>query len=633
MIHYSNEEIASQHTLNEADFLAYAKGYRECINFELEQDCDNTTNILDGHTRRNLSIEDIIDSYVCMLKQSQVELKNDIHRAFEEFKFDIITDHLSPPIETIYYRTVSGPNITSSEHNGRQAYEAYDREEETVSIRLSETPYLILLHSITPQLMSFSILSFLRRKLTLLDRRTILSLITLAVSILNMANNSSEGLKLYSKMLIHRTQKVTYSLLQLERFLSTSVSAKSQAKRYNLAASGNKNSSKRANLALIASAIHLLISVFVKRIGKMITYISNIGSLWKYIAVYGLDGDFDEIRMVRNIIENPESCSCTWLNEPGRLIRALQYVRKISLCIILSLMEIEESEENDHVKATIFMKNFWSKFGFESINWNVGSPTLATRLLGMCTCIEEFTTFVDLIKVEVIAGEVQIFDSREPSGSNEESNEDSRSDNIYGLGVVRERNEDEKIRELSSVVGKVGYKLDLIELGMDSKEGIFTLKNDIDELLRCYNEVTSGKASKRNENTTTKDKELKKLRMSEILLDDFDVAAEKSRRNRRSSGIDLRLFSVVKTSEEVKADRCEIVQSEERSSDTEFRKTLERLCLDRGAKVVSKTRHAEPEAQVAANAGMKSNTKSRTEEAAFLDFKNELRERLEEERL
>ncbi|GAV30476.1 hypothetical protein PMKS-003990 [Pichia membranifaciens] len=394
VIHYSNEEIASQHTLNEADFSAYAKGYRECKNFELEQDCDNTTKILDGHTRRNLSIEDIIDGYVCMLKQSQVDLKNEIHRAFEEFKFDIITDHLSPPIETIYHRTVSGPNRTISEHNGRQTYETYDRAEETVSIRLSETP-----------------------------------------------------------------------------------------------------------------------------------------------------------------------------------------------------------------------------------------------LLGMSTCIEEFTTFVDLIKEEVIAGEVQIFDSKESSESNEDSNEDSLSDNIYGLGVVRERNEDERIRELSAVVGKVGYKLDLIELGMDSKEGIFTLKNDIDELLRCYNEVTSGKASKRNENTTTKDKELKKLRMSEILLDDFDVAAEKSRRSRRSSGIDLRLFSVVKTSEDVKADRCELVQSEERSSDTEFRKTLERLCLDRGAKVVSKTRHAEPEAQVAANAGMKSNIKNRTEETAFLEFKNELRKRLEEERL
>lgn len=636
VIHYSNEETTSQHTLNDADFSAYAKGYIDSMNFELEQDYDNTTKILDGHTRRNLSIEDITDSYIFILKQSQVDLKNEIQRAFEEFKFDIITDHLSPPNESIYYRTASGPNRTTSEHIGRHVYESLDGGEETVSIRLSDTPYLILLHSIRPQLMSFSILSFLRKKLHLLEKRTILSLLTLAVSIINMANNSNEGLKLYSKMLIYRTQKLTYSLLQLERFLSTSVSAKNQAKRYNLTIGGNNNSSKRAKLTLISSAIHLLISVFVKRIGKMITYISNVGSLWKYIAVYGLDGDFDEIRIVRNIIQNPESCSCTWSNEPERLVRVLQYVRKMSLCIILSLMEVEENEEKDNVKATIFMKNFWSNFGFESVNWNVGSPTLATRLLGMCTCVEEFTTFVDLMKGEIVAEEVQLVDSNEPGELSEEFNENSRSDNIYGLGVLRERNEDERIRELSSMVGKVGYKLDLIELGMDSKEGIFTLKSDIDELVRCYNEVTSGKAFRRNENTTTKDKDLKRLRMSEILLDDFDGAAEKSRRNRRSSGIDLKLFSVVKTTDEVKPDRCEIVQADERSSDTEFRKTLERLCLDRGAKAISRTGNkdvGEVEAEADTDLAMTRTGKTHTEEAAFLEFKNELRKRLEEERL
>lgn len=644
VIHYISEEPVPQDTLKGSPYAARAKSHEGIMDFEFENDCENTTNILEGNTRANLSIDDVADGYVYTLKQSQLELKNELHSAFEEFKFDIITDHLSLPFESTYSRSLSGSYIDPTNANSVRHFDNInDRIEETVSIRISDTPYLVLLHSIRPQLMSFSIISFVRRRLSILKKRTTLSLMTLAISILNMANNSTEGLKVYSKMLIYRTQRLAFTLLQLEQFLSISATTKNLAKKSNSIINNNSdNSSKRTRMNLMSSSIHLLISVFVKRIGKMITYVSDIGSLWKYIAVYGLDGDFDETKIVRNIIENPESCSCTWQNESGRLIRALQYVRKLSLCIIMSMMELEDHEDKDKDKSVIFMRNFWAKFGFENVKWNVGSPTFATRLLGMCTCLDEFIVFVDSFKREIIEKDVHFSTGHEQNNPINDSNESKCSRSAHGLDVVSEKNEDDRIRELNSMVSKIGYKLDLIELGMDTRDSLFTLRNDIDELVRCYNEVTSGKALKRNDSLMTRNNELKKLRISEILLDEMsDGTDDKKKKKRRSSGIDLKLFSVVRSNAderaaesrnveetEIDVQTSEIIQLDVPEKEAEFRETLEKLCLKQRPRAAARTKSE------AAEMGNKiCNTDNRAEDDAFNKFKQELKQLLKEERL
>lgn len=629
----------------------------------------------EGNTKRNLTIEDIVDNYIQSLEQSEIELNNEIYLAFEEFKFDVITDHLSLPVDSTYNRTISTSAIlgndlsrsttsrnTSCTTIGYFDYYSLNELEENLFIKLSDTPYLLLLHSIRPKLTSFSIFSFIRKNISKLNKKCTLALMSFAVSILNMTDNSSKGLKLYSRMLILRTKKMTTSLLNFESYLLKLVTIKgNQFRKYN---NITNNHSKQTRLNLISSSLHLLISVFVKRIGKMITYVSNIGSLWKYIAVYGLDGDFDEVKLVRNIVENPSACSCTWLNDPIKLIRTLQYVRKVLLCVIMSSMEVDEIEITDNENAILFMKNFWSKFGFDNIKWNIGSLTFATRLLGMSSCLDEFTSFINNLKNEIIDDTLPILHESNyfnPNGETPSSFSTlNMSDNAYKLDIVNERNEDERIRTLSSIVDRIGYKLDLVEIGMDnSDEGLLSVKNDIDALINCYNEVTSGTSLITNSTNTKNRNELKKLRMSEILLDEFNESsqqtAEKKQKNRRSSGFNVKLFSVVKSEETNENDQGKEKEKEKDKdnfnnnkqefiseatsfdNNSEFRKTLEKLCLSENSNLQITPNNKFTASNKRGFLGKENEDsfkeKLENEDVAFLQFKKELKHRLEEEGL
>lgn len=683
---YSSSNIEKQGTIYNKDLQKHFQFQNNNDNIELDESDDtviyfgdkknnleeeNFTKFMEGNTKRCLSIDDILDEYIYTVKQSEFDLINEVHLMFEEFKFDIITDHLSLPMESFITRRTNNSNFDIELNDKKTQYldESINGIGENMVINLSETPYLLLLHSISPKLMSFSILSFLRRNILNINRTNVLSLLILSISILNMTGNSSRGLKLYSRMLIFRTKKLLILLPKLEKYLIKSV--KNKSNRQNNIYYNSNFQNKKTKLNLISSSIHLLISVFVKRIGKLISYVSNIGSLWKYIAVYALDNDFEEIKVIRNIIENPVSCSCTWVNDPLRLISSLQYVRKLLLCIIMSSMEIKENEKTemiDNEKSIIFMKNFWSKFGFENIKWNINNLTFATRVLGMSTCLEELNIFIENLENEIIDEDIYI--NVENNVDNECYDFLSKSDKNYLLDIVNEKNEDERIRNLNSIVSRIGYKLDLIELGVDNNDNIIKLKDDMNDLIKKYNELTSGKCSN-TQDSIINDMSLKKMRMSQILFEEFDDNKEEIIKNkRRSSGINIKLFTVVKDKKEEedkkeqeekkeeeeeqrtqevnslndKDDKQEVILDQGIVSDdirinnkddkdkNEFKKTLEKL-HSRNLNSQRKDRITN-RSNINSKFGKENEcVSSKIDENAFIEFKKELKQRLELERL
>lgn len=140
----------------------------------------------------------------------------------------------------------------------------------------------------------------------------------------------------------------------------------------------------------------------------------------------------------------------------------------------------------------------------------------------------------------------------------------------------------------------------------------------------------------------TRNKELKKLRISEILLDEMsDGTDDKKKKKRRSSGIDLKLFSVVRSNAderaaesrnveetEIDVQTSEIIQLDAPEKEAEFRETLEKLCLKQRPRAAARTKSE------AAEMGNKiCNTDNRAEDDAFNKFKQELKQLLEEERL
>jgi hypothetical protein len=575
---------------------------------------NKTIEILKASSNINLTIDELIDNYIQNLFQSKIELNSEIHLLFEEFKFDIITDYL-----------LTSSDDKSGRFNDEEINEV-DVSENSMFIKLSDTPYLLLIHSIKPKLLSFSINCYIRNNIKRLDKKIIMKLLILSISIINMTNNSSAGIKLYSKMLINRTKKLIKLLSELEKFFSI---RNINFKRRNNSIIINKSTT---NLNLISSSIHILISLIVKRIGILINYGINIGSLWKYLIIYGLDNNNEELKLVRNIIENPKSCSCTWYNEPSRLIRTLNYIKKILLCVIMSLMEIEEEEINeiDEQKCIIFMKKFWCKFGFEDINFqNNKNLTFATKILGVSTKLDEFNSFIESFKNEIFS-DFKI-NLNECTNINNDINE---------LDVLSERNEDDRIRELSSLVESIGYKLDLIELGIDNDDNkLLSLKDDIKNLVTCYNGVTSGE---KFHNNKISNMELKKLRMSEILLDE-DIDNEYVKKShRRSSGINVKLFTVVKDAKKNEEEENEEEENEEQDRDlinesikndknnvninynSEFKKTLEKLCLRKGNGIGIDRREKTHNNTETSPIG--------PQDSEFLELRKELKQRIEEER-
>lgn len=627
VIHYISHE-----NFNNINYISSDEKFTSDIDlkeFEYKYKYDDTTvdltNSFEIITEKNISIDNLIDTYMKTIIQSESELNEEIRLSFEEFKFDIITDHLSVPMDSKFGQPNN--NINEMERNVRN--NEIKETGDSIHIKLSTTPYLLLIHSIRPKMMSFSLICFIRKNFKKLSIKNILSLLILSISILNMTNNANIGIKLYSNMLINRTEKLMNLLLELEKYFFNANLTRNNFKRRRNLTDNHNNMNNISKLNLISSSIHLLISVIVKRIGKMIGYVSDIGCLWKYIIVYGLNADLEEVKVVKNVIENQSACSCVWFNEPIRLIRTLQYVRKVLLCVIMSSMEMVDVDDNDKQKAHIFMKQFWSKFGFDNIKWNIGKVTFATRLLGMSTCLDELIVFIDSLKNEII-GEDNKLGSLVNNDFTDEYDNNKDGNNIFGLDIVNERNEDERINDLSQMVEKIAYKLDLIELGIDNGEGLAILKNDINGLVSRYNEVTSGKSPmpinrKKNDNM-----ELKKLRMSEILLEEFNDITEVDEKNRRrSSGLNIKLFSVVKDNNEEKEKdakqlACSEIVTNQNEDVSEFKKTLERLCSKQG-KVQPRPKSDDSSQDFIT-------PRNKIDEDAFQQFTKELKSRIEEER-
>lgn len=619
-LYYESDNTVIQYTgnkkyLKEADFEINPD--RSADNAE---DFENSTRILEGTTdsnsNSNLSVSECIELYIGNLIEYEVELKNEVQLLFDEFKFDIIANHLLASDNKI-----GGHNLADVNQ------ELFNRN--NISIQLSKTPYALLVHSIRPKLMSFSINCYLRKHLKSLKRKNTLVLLILSVSILNMFNNASGTLKFYSKMLICRTNKLISLFTTLERyFASCNIGlARNNSKRRITGTYVNKSS----KLNLISSSIHFLISITVKRMEKLLKYGVNIGVLWKYLVVYELDGDFEEIKVVRNIIENPKSCACTWYNEPSRLLRTLKYVKKIFICFVMSSMEFDDiMDEDNKEKYLLFMKNFWAKFGFEEIRWNNGTLRISTKILGIKTEIEGFTAFIESFTNEILDGEsVNMEDFSSSTGNEENYVRD------FKLESLSERNEDDRIRELSRAVEQIAYKLDLIELGIQNEEALKNLNNDINKLVSCYNDVTTRKRSSAG---SIANMDLKKLRMSEILLEEYEDDHPK-KELRRSSGINVKLFSYATGGtdeqegvEELDRDvltSCNDEEGDYENSSKEFRRTLEKLCVNRNSnradtKDVREAKYEEVEPV--------DTVLAKEDDAKFLEFKRELRQRLERER-
>lgn len=624
-------------------------------NFEPSLNTNDITNIIDGDTKTCFTLDESLDFYVNSIKQSKTNLNNELYSLFEEFKFDLITDHLSIPIESIHsHHNDRYKNILKfdSNNNGNQ--------NKIQTIDLSTTIYSLLLHSIKPELYSFAILCFVKRKFHKLNKKTILSLLILSVYNINMVNNASIGIKLYANTIITRTNKFISLLTLLEKYFFDFNIMKNNKKWNNtninnVHSNVNNNSKLITKLNLISSSIHLLISILVKKIGKMITFVLDIGCLWKYIVVYGLNNDLEEIKIIRNIIENPTTCSCIWFNEINRLIKTLQYIKKLFLCIIMSCIEIKNNENKaeDENKAKIFMKNFWSKFGYKEIKWNINNLTFPSRLLGLSIILDDSVKFLQIIKFEIIDDNNFQLDKNEEKFS-KDIEKNSR------LEIVNERNEDERIREVSKIVDKIGYKLDLIELGIKNKDNndnkennnseLFEIRNDINLLVNKYNEITSGKlVNSLNKDITISpirvtrcnDNNLKKLRMSEILFDDNETNSsnnEFEKLNRRSSGnggLNIKLISIIKDTE-----IDENVYSEDilrrNVSDKEFKDQLDSKLSDKYKKSTRKklgesvrlTSHHDTETETERDTDTDT---LRTNEAGFEEFKKELKLRLMKE--
>ena len=142
-----------------------------------------------------------VEKYALQYVYSDIANKEEIRRINESFKFDMINDEL----------------LKRGDGN-------YDIKEiiNEYSISISKTPYKVLLHSIKPKIIAFSILSYIRghiieNKLSNGSiRREIIQLIIISILILNAVQNASIGLQIYMNIFVERSRLMVKSIRRLE---------------------------------------------------------------------------------------------------------------------------------------------------------------------------------------------------------------------------------------------------------------------------------------------------------------------------------------------------------------------------------------------------------------------------------
>jgi hypothetical protein len=287
VIHYQYSTPKSQqnhrHSLDlEMDLQEYA----------IDEDIFNTEN-LEGSTQTHaLSIDDVMDSYVANYLQFKDNVYNQLRLTLEEFKFDVFTNHLTMPDASSHsrYSTVDDNNNNNGDGVGGIENECLSSYGDDLYLKISDTPYMVLIHSIRPKLISFLILSHLRRRLRIAGacegakyKRANIKLLILAVSILNMSNNAQLSLTLYFNVLMNRTKQILQTLGKFEKYVLFHMQRRSST--------SNSNS---AQLNLLTSTLHTLVTLIVKKTRTMLSYGGmNINSLWQFLIIYGLNGDIE----------------------------------------------------------------------------------------------------------------------------------------------------------------------------------------------------------------------------------------------------------------------------------------------------------------------------------------------------
>lgn len=509
------------------------------IDAQLNQNFTKDFHALSTKKRASTTInkfEALFNRYINAVRESEEATDLDIHTTFEEFKYDVITNYLSRT-STHFHSAIELDNSTNE-------YENQDDAKERLFIKLRDTPYAILLHSVMPKLIVFSIGSYIRNNIKLLGLRAKISLTILITSIVNMVNNAKNGVKFYANLMKYRTRKLLRRISDLERYFTKEKVRK------------RKVGTSKVNI--LSSSVHFLITVLVKRIHGFIMIGINPSSLWNYLVLYGLDHNLEELKVVRSITNNSGNCSCIWNDQFARLIRTLDYVKKILLCVIMSSVELRNNGFGDEEikKCKAFTRKFLNKFGFEDPIMKEQNLQISTRILFITVNVSDLLDFLESFRKELGSGDYG-YNTCETSE----------------LDTLSETNEDERVKELSDIIDRITTKIDLVELGINSKESNMEhLGKEIDDLVKCYREMASGKSKR----MTFDNIELKKLRMSDILLDEFEE--EQLKKHRRSSGLNVSLVSVVKEEEEEEA--CEdIVVDEQATATEEFKKTLEKLCM------------------------------------------------------
>ncbi|GMM30435.1 hypothetical protein DAMA08_031800 [Martiniozyma asiatica (nom. inval.)] len=496
---------------------------------ELYDEHDESDTVIHYHDGLNgLGILQLVDKYIQSTLNTYSALDHNLKTTFEAFKFDIIANQLLA-------------NHSSSQSSLSTSISAVGSSQNNMSINLSDTTYGPLLHSFRPRIVALSLLYYVKINYKLIKKHEKYKKILLAVSLINLECDARAGVRFYAQMIINRTKKMVSIMNNIDRKSINSTLLKFR---------------KPNNVEFVCSLYHFAINMFSRQVSEMIRYIDDIGWLWKYLVVYGLENSLthglhqEESKVIRCVTGNTNCCSCTWRNEPNRLLRALKYVKKISLCVIMSILEDEthagDSNEADRIKAQIFVNQFDNLTSHQKLP----PLTFPTRLLCLIKIMDRIIFSFSNLYNE--------FNLLEPTIS-----EDIAS--TVPLDVVPESNEDIRIQELGTLVNDLRQKLDMIELGHESNNKFSTIGDDINNLLIKYQEMVNPKEEKSINWKRRTSRRHSSKRMSDLFFSDGDLDSiqnEKESR-RRSSGLNFSLITVV--------------PDEESNSRDQLKKTLEKL--------------------------------------------------------
>ncbi|TID31404.1 hypothetical protein CANINC_000033 [Pichia inconspicua] len=473
-------------------------------------------------------------------KKCKEQMFQELRSYSEEYQFEIVSNCMN----------------LSGKKEKKFSVPPHSSEDHEVSLNLLKTPYSLLLHSLRPQLIAFSLLCFIRRYFKQINLKNLVELTILSITFLNMSNNSLIGIKIYAQMMVHRTKRIINELLRLEDYFG------------KFSGAINRTPYKRvfhrclnSKFNLVNSSMHFLISMLVNRIERIASFGLNKCTLKEYFIIYGIDDDLEETKVVKNIVKNTSSCACIWYNEPNRILRTLKFTRMVLICILMSSIEIESNYRttSETENAEVFLINFWNKLGTD-INANAPHVMISTKILGTAIELKSINSLIVKISEEII--DDKLLDS---------FNSENESSLNMDLDVVNESNEDDTVYELSQIIQTISTKLDLIELGKTDFD-LTDLKDDVFEFFSYYKETTFGKT---NSNEKKDSSNLRRLRMSEILFDDENKKVLKEKR--RSSGMNFPIVSVVKNEDSfaIEEDKCN-------TENEEFQRVLEKLCSKNG---------------------------------------------------